>query len=291
MTTLLSRPEWLEAHDNHVRRVEALTADHLARRSRNERHPVWDFLFDYYPVTPGQLKHWSPGVGVMLDDVRDSDVAPNGSLGHVKFLSISNRRAELDKDAFVAKRGESAKYIQNLLQRTASNPAQFDCFGLHEWAMVYRTEQPRHPEPLRLGSAGTNDVVDTHSVKCTHYDAFRFFTEKARPLNRFQPVRASQPECEQSGCLHANMDLYKWATKLAPIIPGELWLDSFELAKAVRQLDMEASPYDLRDWGFVPVPIETPEGKAEYVTRQRQLSERAGVIRSQIVQHISSVFD
>ena len=41
------------------------------------------------------------------------------------------------------------------------------------------------------------------------------------------------------------MDVYKWAVKLGPLVPGELLLDAFELAREIRRLDMEAAPYDL----------------------------------------------
>ncbi len=44
---------------------------------------------------------------------------------------------------------------EKAMAKTAANPAQFDCFGLHEWAMVYKTDSPRHDLPLRLGAAGT----------------------------------------------------------------------------------------------------------------------------------------
>ncbi len=80
---------------------------------------------------------------------------------------------------------------------------------------------------------------------------------------------------EQPGCLHANMDLYKWATKLAPLTPSQLIADCFELAVAVRELDMAASPYDLRAYGYEPVPIETPAGRAAYARAQAAFADRA----------------
>ncbi len=120
--------------------------------------------------------------------------------------------------------------------------------------MVYRSDAPRHGQvPLRLGAAGTDAVVESLPVHCTHHDAFRFFTEPARPLNALQPERAHQVANEQPGCLHATMDLYKWAYKLSPATPAELLADCFELAVDVRELDMRASPYDLADLGYSPV--------------------------------------
>ena len=89
---------------------------------------------------------------------------------------------------------------------------------------------------------------------------------------------------EQPGCLHAGMDVYKWATKLGPAVPGDLLLDCFELARDIRTLDMQASPYDVTTYGLDPVAIETPEGKAEYVARQRGFAERGNVLRARLVE-------
>ena len=80
------------------------------------------------------------------------------------------------------------------------------------------------------------------------------------------------------------MDLYKWAYKLSPAVPGELVADCFELAADIRELDMRASPYDLAAHGYAPVPIETPEGKAEYVAAQRGFAERGAVLRRRLLE-------
>jgi hypothetical protein len=155
---------------------------------------------------------------------------------------------------------------------------------MHEWAMVYRTSDVRHQTwPLRLGAEGTDRVVESHKIACSHFDAFRFFTAPARGLNVLQPTRESQPALEQGGCLHANMDLYKWAGKLMPFAPSSLVLDCFELARDIRTLDMRASPYELSGLGYEPVPIETPAGKAEYATAQRSFATRARPLRLRLV--------
>jgi len=79
------------------------------------------------------------------------------------------------------------------------------------------------------------------------------------------------------------MDVYKWAMKLGPLVPGEVLLDAFELARDIRLLDMQASPYDMRPWGAEPVRIETAEGKAEYVRRQRAFAERSNALRARVL--------
>jgi len=91
--------------------------------------------------------------------------------------------------------------------------------------------------------------------------------------------------------LHAGMDLYKWAYKLIPAISSELLLDCFLLARAIREVDMRASPYDLRDLGYSPIEIETPSGKAEYVALQRGLADRAAPLRGRLLQLTKQLTD
>jgi hypothetical protein len=270
--------EWRSLERAHAARVDALTAEHLTRRADARRHPVADFLFTYYSHRPAQLRRWHPGPGVAL--------AGAGERSDWRFYRSDGAGAVLDVEQLLAARGSSVRFIRDLLARTAARPAQLGCFGLHEWAMVYRQEpeQVRHADwPLRLGSEGTDRVVEQHQIRCSHFDAYRFFTPPARPLNVLTPTREAQPALEQPGCLHANMDLYKWAYKLSPGVPSELTLDCFELAQEVRELDMRAAPYDLRELGVEPVRIETSEGKAQYVAAQRGFSERAQVLRRRLV--------
>ncbi len=275
MTVFLKPAEWTSLADAHRQRVDALVADHLDRRTRREAHPVEDFLFTYYPTRPNQLRVWHPGPGIRLLDAVEYD----GRRGY----TYVDGAAFLDP-AEVIRRRDSIEWIRRLLAATADRPAQFGCFGLHEWAMVYRTSDVRHQKwPLRLGAEGTDSVVESHKIACSHFDAFRFFTAPARGLNVLQPTRESQPALEQGGCLHANMDLYKWACKLMPFAPSALVLDCFELARDIRTLDMRASPYDLSALGYGAVAIETPAGKAEYAAAQRSFAERARPLRLRLV--------
>ncbi|MEZ0277330.1 MAG: hypothetical protein ACAH88_20635, partial [Roseimicrobium sp.] len=117
---------------------------------------------------------------------------------------------------------------------------------------------------------------------CTHYDAFRFYTPEARPLNTFDPRFETRLDMEQGGCLHANMDLYKWAYKLWPWIGSDLVADAFEVALFGRAMDMRASPYDLEALGFPPIYIETEEGRAEYRRCQQELADRAEPVRRRL---------
>jgi hypothetical protein len=277
---LLPHEVWTARAKTHADRVDALTADARARRVRGERHPVEDFLYEYYNTRPSLLRRWHPGPGVGLAPSSDGP-APQSDWRW--YRTEDDGTVRLDLGAFLADRGETVHFVRDLLAATASRPPFTGCFGLHEWAMVYRAEDRRHALPLRLGREGTDAVVERHPVRCTHFDAFRFFTPAAVGLNRVRPTRATQPELEQPGCLHATMDLYKWSLKLAPATPAELVTDCFELAADVRGLDMRASPYDLREHGYEPVAIETPEGKAEYVAAQRGFAERGAALRQRLL--------
>jgi hypothetical protein len=126
-------------------------------------------------------------------------------------------------------------------------------------------------------------VVEANRIRCSHFDAFRFFTAAARPLNVLQPTRERQHVNDQPGCLHANMDLYKIGYKLTPLVPSELVADCFALARDIRTMDMRASPYDLTDLGYEPVRIETVEGRQAYVEAQRGFAERAAPLRRRLI--------
>jgi hypothetical protein len=241
---------------------------------------VHDFLFTYYSHTPGRLRRWHPGAGTALAPSADGP-APHTAWRW--YRTDDDGVVSLDRARFLADRGPTVDFVRGLLAATASRPVFAGCFGLHEWAMVYRADEHRHALPLRLGRAGTDAVVEGHPIRCSHYDAFRFFTPEAVGRNRLQPTRGTQTGMEQPGCLHATMDLYKWAYKLEPAVPGELLADCFALASDVRELDMRASPYDLREHGYPPVPIETPEGKAAYAAAQREFARRGGELRQRLL--------
>ena len=279
---ILQVPVWRALEAAHEQRVDAATAAHRERRADGRSHPVEDFLFRYYNNSPARLRRWHPGPGVVL---AGAATLPRASWTHYRVVAGADG-VELDVEGFLAARGTAVTFVRELVSATVSRPAQLGCFGLHEWAMVHGipADDVRHAGwPLRLGSAGTDAVVERHGIRCTHVDAYRFFTDTARPRNALRPTRDSQVALEQPGCLHAGMDVYKWAFKLSPLVPSDLVADAFDLAREIRVLDMQASPYDLRELGLGPVPIETPEGRATYLERQRHFSQRSNALRHRLL--------
>ena len=269
---------WRPRAEAHAARVEQWVGPHLARRDSGVRHPVHDFLFGYYSQRPAQLRRWHPGFGVGLEGAEASH-------GGLKGYAVVDGVAAVTPEHVAAQR-VLLETLDRLLRATAGRAPSFGCFGMHEWAMVYRLDddETRHPDwPLRLGGRGTDEVVESHRITCTHFDAFRFFTEPARGLNTLSPGPEDRPAFEQPGCLHAGMDLYKHAFRLSPMIASDLVADCFALAWDIRELDMRAAPYDLADLGFEPVRVETADGKRVYAAAQEHFAERGAPLRARLI--------
>jgi hypothetical protein len=274
---VLAQQDWMRRRATHEGRLDTLVGPYLRARAAGQPNPVLDFLFTYYNLKARQLRRWHPGFGVILAGPEAREYSK------LKGYCATALGVTVDRHQ-VARRRETIQYVEQLMAATASRSPALACFGLHEWAMVYKTKEVRHDAvPLRLGGSGTDAVVETLPLRCTHFDAYRFFTEPARPRNDVPLTRHAQVASEQPGCLHATMDLYKFAGKLLPLVDSDLLMDALELAYAARELDMRASPYDLRDYGYDAVAIETASGRAEYTRRQADLSERAAGIRAELL--------
>ena len=277
----MTKAEWQPLADAHAEQVDAWSEGRRTRRGA--RHPIDDFLWDYYSHRPAHLRRWHPGFGIALEDADEHaqwpHYATDGNTTFADVASLGDRRAAFE-------------WMRQLLINTNARPGTFSCFGLHEWAMVYGLEQRdvRHEQaPLRLSPAEIKDIVDDAQLKCTHYDAFRHYAPQAITLNTITPTRETQQDLEQPGCLHANMDVYKWCYKLTPFISSELTREAFSLAREIRQLDMEAAPYDLTEWGLTPVRIETADGRAEYARRQKEFADRASELRTRVIDALDGV--
>ena len=276
---MILQTDWQSLSDTHEARADALVRPHEERRARGESHPIEDFLFTYYVYRPNQLRRWHPGIG---DSVPDDAPHADWALYAAKSGAVS-----VDVEAVIARRGPLVRAVRRLMRSTLDRPARHGCFGMHEWAMVYRLRpnDVRHSSwPLRLDPDAIADAVEDVGLRCTHFDAFRFFTPPAVPLNATPLTREGQLDNEQPGCLHAGMDLYKWAYKLAPLTPSDVVLDAFELARDIRYVDMQATPYDFLNLGISPIEVENAHGRAQYAAAQRAFTQRAQPIRERLLE-------
>jgi hypothetical protein len=273
----LNRSEWTTQRQAYHQRVESWARDRTERVRRGQKHPVYDFLFEYYNYRPSHLLRWSPGMGVVLE-------AEAAELDWANAYEQCPRGWSVSPHTFPESRIEVLHWTIHYLEQIECRDPYYGCFGAHEWAMVYREPNRRHGTvPLRLSLTETDRVVESASLTCTHYDAFRFFTPEAAPRNKWVLTRVASSEHDQPACLHTTLDLYKWAFLISPWIPAEVIADAFELARKAREIDMRASPYDLTKFGFEPIPIETRSGRDEYVQFQKEMVRDAGPIRRRII--------
>lgn len=291
--TILADAEWRAHASTHLSRAKVHTGPARERRDRGLPHPIADFLFEYYPYPFAFLEQWHPGHGTAIE--WSAEAAEDPALRHFSARGYREENGVLfaDPKLMPEKEKQRLAWICSLLEATRDRAPNFACHGLHEWAMVYGGRSVRHEKilPLRLSQQEIDSFVSSRSICCSHHDAFRFFAPEARPFNRLQPDLASRHDHEQPGCLHANMDLYKWAAKAMPWCSSDLLLKCFELAVRIRDLDMRASPYDLTEWGRHAVCIETAEGRRAYEQEQRALAADAQPLRHQLIQSIRQVLD
>jgi hypothetical protein len=200
----------------------------------------------------------------------------------------------LDPSKIDPKARKRLQWSLDLCRSIKNKPAQFSCFGMHEWAMVYQggpEGRPRHEGklPMRLSQAEIDAIVERQPTCCSHFDAFRFFTETAKPFNKINPTQDMRLINEQQGCLHTNMDLYKWTAKAMPWVGSDLLWDTFEYAMRCREIDMRASPYDCSSLGLEPIRIETDAGREEYEREQRALTEAGKPLRARLIGTLEAV--
>jgi hypothetical protein len=283
--TKLSREEWTGRARRHHERVDAWIGDRLERRARGAKHPVDDFLFDYYPYSPARLRRWHPGPGVMLEG-RAAEPLEVPGFTYTDAYGVTSFDPEALSPQQRQRLSVEIGNTRRLLENVQDRPGRFGCFGLHEWAMVLglEAEEVRHSSwPLRVTPEQIRSTIDEVGLRCTHFDAFRFFTPEAVALNPLSLSRANQVDTDQAGCLHATMDLYKYAMRLQPLIPMDLVADAFALARDVRMLDMQGAPYDMADLGVAPIPLETAEGRREFARIQRDQSDRGRQLRERLL--------
>lgn len=286
---ILSQSRWQTLAREYVNAVSQWTVPFRKRRKKGLSHPVDDFLFVYYRYSSGQLEHWHPGANQRLEC---SGGVPN------HFATKHYRRGGdvvfADPNLMDDKSRNRLVWTIDLLKRTELRKGNYSCLGLHEWAMVYKGHEVRHEKttPLRLPQAEIDAIVESRPLTCTHFDAFRFYALDAKPLNKLKPTLESRPELEQPACIHANMDLYKWAFKAMPWIGSNLLLRCFRLALFAREIDMRASPYDLSEFGdFEPILIETATGRAQYEQLQHVVADRAAPLRRELIDQMTSLVD
>jgi len=309
-------------HAHEIDRILYPTLQTLHMKNRMhavQKHPVFNFIHSYYQFSGMELKTYSPGLGIFLEDFENSISMSSSSSSFSSSISTSKQSTEnillhpmLQKldgtnawgiipslDCYPPRRYSmlAVKRAHDILEATVSRSPNFGCFGLHEWAMLYsnRGKSPidksdRHQPhlDLRVSQSTIDDVVESTAITCTctHFDAWRFFSPAAQPLNIINPLtRSDQPRYEQPACIHATMDLFKYAYQLYPFVSSELIRECLIVAIDARKIDIRASPYDVShiEGCERPLFIEQSEGKLEYFQEQTALYTRSFPIREKLL--------
>ena len=185
-----------------------------------QSHPIFNFIFQYYFIEKRILLRWTPGPGVLVRGA--APVEPllwqgRGWQAHADGGHYDPRQLRSGKPG----RLNGLRRARDILRRTAERAAHLNCFGMHEWAMLYQPDgeraPPRHQQlPLRLEQAALNRVVAETRIACTHFDAYRFF---APSVSRSKPPWGSpshrrrachvlpQPSCSPCSAYSAELTL------------------------------------------------------------------------------------
>lgn len=299
--------EWKVRADAHRHRITSLCGGSLHQDARNPKHPIFNFLFQYYFYKPQQVAAWSPGFNVVCAGAGHNQVQHSlGTQRKAVAVGLPGGRQGLVFDGSRCERKtlDGLRRVLDLLRATEARPPVLNCFGLHEWAMLYHpataaSAPHKHQNlPLRVSQETLNELVETRTpLRCTHFDAFRFFTPAAAPRNAVELTREVQVEHEQPACIHTNMDLFKYAMKLSPWLPAEEVGDCFELAREARIVDMRASPYDVSAFSpfegqaLTPIRVETVAGRQEYRDVQIALWRKASPLRQRLIDRYAAFLD
>jgi hypothetical protein len=317
---VIELPDWLTLAKQHSMALESMlypSGKDLKTRQHSITHdPVYNFLNKYYRYSANELMKFSPGYGVVLSGANLQEHADLLNPQHLVYDDAGcwYNVNEVAKSPLFGRYGRSKlSSNRDIMAATIIKKPFLGCFGLHEWAMLYsgakqQQQQPivnstssvsgsssnvgdgggRHQEnlPLRVSQGVIDSVVNSQPLRCTHYDAFRFFHRDAKGMNTVKQLsRTAQTVNEQPGCVHATMDLFRYAYELYPLTSSDLLQRALRVAITARQLDMRASPYDVSAFSGCEeaIPIETAEGRRRYVAEQERLAQQSQSVRAALL--------
>jgi hypothetical protein len=280
------------------------TNDLKPRQHLVHEHPVYNFLHRYYRYSTSDLLKYSPGIRVNLKISKEKNIHRYLNSKYI-FYDSNDETYRYDPGSLFNEENHFKKICLlqenfNILSATCKRLPHFTCYGLHEWAMLFSNKSTnvtmdRHQNlKLRVSQDVIDELVTNFPIRCTHFDAFRFFHPDAQPLNFIDPLtKQNRIEYEQPGCIHANMDLFKYAFQLYPFLPSALLRASLEIAIKARKIDMRASPYDVSHVRGCesPLCVETVQGRQQYVIEQKNLFKDALSLRKALLKEYEMVLN
>jgi hypothetical protein len=222
-STIVPLSEWFLKAEQHAMKIDSLlyppgvTLKHRMHSAKS--HPIFNFLWRYYRFTASSLTRYSRGMGVILQDADESahgSIILSNSMTSFDNIGCSYDVNQIEGLPPFAQFGKK-RLTRNrdiLLERKPF----FGCFGLHEWAMLFSGNKNTAKSPvndalisdsitqnkselqsdtkqqeeealsLRLPQSTIDSVVNATPLRCTHYDAWRFFRPEAKDMNVIAPL-------------------------------------------------------------------------------------------------------
>jgi len=132
---LVEAATWKAAAKAHHKRSTALLRG--ATLTTAGSHPIFNFIFTYLGADRGALCRWSPGPSAVLVAGMARSNEPH--LWHgIGVRRLGEDDCSYPVGAARAGAGKAWRRTASLLSNTAKRPPNLQCFGLHEWAMLYR---------------------------------------------------------------------------------------------------------------------------------------------------------
>jgi hypothetical protein len=170
--TVLHRGEWSNAASLHRAELDKLLyptptssqvdsalldTKHGAAKHRMHavnKHPIFNFLHKYYSYSAESLKQYSPGMACLLTETNVKDFEER--VLHSRFAIIEEDRSVqyqvIDiRDFRGQQKIKNIRRNRELLKNTMGRNPVFSCYGLHEWAMLYKgNTKHQHELDLRV---------------------------------------------------------------------------------------------------------------------------------------------
>ena len=160
------------------------------RRHAVNSHPIYNFLHTYYRYSSEELLLYSPGIGVGLKDVMHDNIKPlrtsNGKqkrkkknstgmkellhpLIHLSDSENNKSDASYNPQKLIHPLQPSGRYgwttmsrNRDILAKSSLKQPNFACYGLHEWAMLYKNYPPHQKNlSLRVSQDTIDELVGT----------------------------------------------------------------------------------------------------------------------------------
>ena len=248
----LTQSEWLPLAQAHRSRADGFTAAHRERARRGETHPVWDF--------PVQLLQPAPAPTEGLPSrVRHGAGRPRRPRVPEPKRLRRRRRGVHGEPGLPARPRRDAAFRRGVVEVDGISAASVRVLrDARVGHGLPRRRSASRGVPLRLGAAGTDAVLESIPLRCSHVDAYRFFTRPPSPATRAPhpchpgPVGSSPAVCTRTWIST------RWSHKLGPLVDSGLLMDCLDLAATARELDMRASPTICASTGSHRSPSRNP---------------------------------